>query len=114
MEGRETRRAVYCIVPAELAGELHDVLRKHFKRDRDVDVVVERRAHDRRAQTRRNTADGPAPPERRTVRTSGGRRAAERRAVEMSVHPPPPLPARLADHALHIPFAEPAQPAGEP
>jgi RNA polymerase sigma-70 factor (ECF subfamily) len=113
MEGRATRHVVYCIVPSELAGELHDILRKHYKRDREVEVVVERRAHDRRAQTRRNAADGPTPPERRTVRASGGRRAAERRAVEMPVEPPRPLPDRLAGHAEQIFFVERVEPSGD-
>jgi RNA polymerase sigma-70 factor (ECF subfamily) len=42
---------IYCLVPQDLAAELHDPLHAHFRRDRSVMVVV-----DRRWRARRGTA----------------------------------------------------------
>src|SRR5205814_915507 len=59
------------------------------------------------------TQQRTAEPRRRRSAGSGGRRAAERRAVEMSVEPPRPLPDRLAEHAEQIHFVERVEPSGD-
>src|SRR5207248_3130499 len=45
---RMPRRTVYCVIPRELAVELHDELREHWRDDPGVFVVVERRGAERR------------------------------------------------------------------
>jgi hypothetical protein len=40
----EQRPVLYCLVPRDLVGEVHDELRHHFADDPDAEVVVERRA----------------------------------------------------------------------
>lgn len=75
-------RTLYCIVPRELAPELHEPLRRHWSSDPSIVVVVERRltADRRRGDRRGRVADLPAQAERRR-REHGGRRVADRRAA---------------------------------
>jgi RNA polymerase sigma-70 factor, ECF subfamily len=81
----------YCVVPRELADDLHEYLREHWQDEPAIKVVVDRRRDDRRAAARR---EGPgAPPdgrERRTVRSPHGRRIAERRTPTTRAPAPPP------------------------
>jgi RNA polymerase sigma-70 factor (ECF subfamily) len=107
----ESRR-IYCLVPIELAGRLHDSLRRHFRDDPEVEVVIEQRHRDRRAGTERR-ADTEAASrrrggERRKVRSPSGRRIADRRAVlvPMTDAEAPTLPRRAERHADHIIFVE--------
>jgi RNA polymerase sigma-70 factor (ECF subfamily) len=108
MPGREPqvaqdRAITYCIVPRELATQLHEPLRKHFA-DTVVEVVVERRTKERRGHGRRSaTAD--APEDRRRIRNVEGRRVGERRAPAVPVEAPP-LPRRFRDYAEQVVFVE--------
>ncbi|MDX6662225.1 MAG: hypothetical protein QOG09_327, partial [Solirubrobacterales bacterium] len=36
--GAERRRTVYCVVPPELA-KIHDLLRRHFAEEPDIEVI---------------------------------------------------------------------------
>jgi hypothetical protein len=40
---------IYCVIPQELAGEIYDSMHAHYARDPAVEVIVDRRAGDRRA-----------------------------------------------------------------
>jgi RNA polymerase sigma-70 factor (ECF subfamily) len=114
-ERADVRPVVYCIMPRELAPQLHEPLRKHFRDDAGVRVVVERRAEDRRGkQDRRTPAGEPAAGEdRRRIRALTGRRVAERRAQLMSVKPPSPLPRKVRPHAAALLFVERLEPSTE-
>ena len=109
----ETRRVIYCLVPAELAG-LHDMLRRHF-RGQAVEVVIESRRLDRRGRGDRRESKGPTPRsgERRRVRSASGRRLAERRALTAPLVDPPALPLRARRHADRIDFFERREPSRE-
>jgi hypothetical protein len=81
MQGREdsgfvTTPIVYCLLPADLAPHLHDVLRRHFFGEPRVEVVVERRAADRRRRADRRIAtaeDRQPAADRRLIRSFAGR-----------------------------------------
>lgn len=104
------RRTLYCVIPRELASELHDHLRTHWRDDPTVVVVVERRRDDRRRlERRRGAATQPPDPERRRVRGSDGRRVADRRAMALPAVPPA-LPARARPHANRLLFVERLEP----
>jgi RNA polymerase sigma-70 factor (ECF subfamily) len=97
---------IYCVVPRELAPKLHEPLRRHFRDDPDVAVVVERRRGARRTDARRSP--GAAPPagdERRRVHNAAGRRIADRRAALVPV-PGPELPRRARQYADRLLFLE--------
>jgi RNA polymerase sigma-70 factor (ECF subfamily) len=83
---RAERKSLFCVVPSELAAELHDALREHWSDDPSVTVVVERRVT-------------PAP---RALTV------AERRATAL-VAPPPRLPAFARPHAAQLLFVERVQ-----
>src|SRR5205807_1365169 len=101
------RTITYCLIPRDLAPRLHDALRRHFAPDPAVEVIVERRAGDRRRRPDRRAPDAPAAPSApgapapapraprpedcRRVRAPAGRRVAARRAPGIAV-PAPPLP----------------------
>jgi RNA polymerase sigma-70 factor (ECF subfamily) len=105
------RRLVFCVIPQELADELHDVLRHHFRKDPTVEVVVERRRADRRATERRHhDVDPPRGEDRRRIRAAEGRRVGDRRAVSARVDAPP-LPRRARHHAEQIAFVERIEPS---
>lgn len=96
---------VYCLVPADSA-RLHVALRGHFRDESTVEVVVERRAGERRAVSDRRVAS-PAPrdPERRMIRSRTGRRLGERRVPCLAVAPPA-LPRRVRPYADRLAFVE--------
>jgi RNA polymerase sigma-70 factor (ECF subfamily) len=97
---------IYCIVPRELAPKLHDTLRRCFREDPEVEVVVERRDLERRgADRRRAKGEPPAAGERRLVRAESGRRVADRRAATAPV-PTPELPRKARAHAAELLFVE--------
>jgi RNA polymerase sigma-70 factor (ECF subfamily) len=121
MNGRDgsagsSRALVYCLVPADLAPRLHEPLRRHFRGDPSVEVVVEARVGDRRGVARRTGASigGDRPPggrERRLVRARAGRRVAERRFTVVEVVAPPALPRRARAHARRLVFVERLEPS---
>lgn len=114
----KTRHVTYCIVPADLAAELHDPLRRHFKRT-DVEVVVEDRSDERRGAQQRRTevssrpASEPDPDERRQIPAPHGRRVGDRRAPALAVEPPVALPRPAQAHAARLHFVERFQPTDE-
>ena len=109
----EQRPVLYCLVPRDLVGEVHDELRHHFADDPDVEVVVERRSEERRSGTDRRRKEEPPPrKERRRIRSSDGRRVGERRAVLVEVEAPP-LPEGLRPYADVLIFVERLEPPSE-
>ena len=107
------RPVLYCLIPPDLAREVHDDLRHHFADDPDVEVVVERRRRDRRSgKDRRQGKERYSGPERRRVNNDGGRRVGERRAVLVEVEAPP-LPAPLQAYAVLLTFVERLEPPTE-
>jgi RNA polymerase sigma-70 factor (ECF subfamily) len=112
------QRRIYCLVPIELAGRLHDTLRRHFGEDPEVEVVIERRHRERRSDAERRVAVADAaaaglPEERRRIRSATGRRVADRRAatVTLSAETAPELPRRVRRHAGEIVFVERLEPS---
>jgi RNA polymerase sigma-70 factor (ECF subfamily) len=113
-DGDAGRTVTYCLIPEELAEELHDVLRAHF-RDGDVEVIVERRADERRSAVERRRGDGSAPGnrDRRRIGNPAGRRAGERRASLATVEDARRLPPHAEGRADRINFADRLEPATE-
>jgi RNA polymerase sigma-70 factor (ECF subfamily) len=112
-EGTNQTAVLYCILPAALAPELHDMLRAHYHSDASVRVIVERRGRDRRGRPdRRGQEQGfaPAHGERRTVRSRSGRRIAERRAAQIP-SARSDLPPEAAPYAEQISFVERLEPS---
>jgi RNA polymerase sigma-70 factor (ECF subfamily) len=106
---------IYCLVPRELAPKLHDLLRRHFRDDAGVEVVVERRGCERRAVGDRREAAGEgrsAVSERRRIRNLEGRRVDDRRAAIVEVEAPP-LPRRVRAHTERLRFVERVAPTEE-
>jgi RNA polymerase sigma-70 factor (ECF subfamily) len=112
---------IYCTIPPELADRLHEPLRRHFagRDDIEVEVIVERRAGERRGGAERRAATAPdewpepeGEPERRQVRAAGGRRAGDRRAPLRAVAPAE-LPRRARRYAERIAFYERREPPTE-
>lgn len=104
---------MYCVVPWELAGKLHDRLRDHFGNDPSVEVIVERRARDRRSgEDRRVLSEAEQAEERRLIRNAAGRRVGERRAAVTSVETPT-LPRFARPHAEAIVFLERLEPSDQ-
>jgi RNA polymerase sigma-70 factor (ECF subfamily) len=113
----DERPVVYCLVPRDLAAGLHELLRKHFRGDAAVEVVVERRAAERRAGDDRRARRGartasPTGAERRGIAARAGRRAAERRAATGLVEAPQ-LPRRARAHAERLRFVERLEPTAQ-
>lgn len=109
-----TKTVRYCLVPAALAGELHEPLRRHFREHApDVEVVVQRRATERRAGGGRRSKPTEAfSTDRRQIRNAEGRRVGERRAAAVGVDAPP-LPRRARRHAERLVFVERIEPSTE-
>jgi RNA polymerase sigma-70 factor (ECF subfamily) len=114
MPGREEpvaqRQVVYCLVPRDLAPALHDRLRRHFRENAGVEVVVEARAGDRRLVDRRSRSTDWAGVERRRIAAAAGRRAGERRALTVAVQAPQ-LPRSALRHADRLSFVERLEPS---
>ncbi len=108
------RPITYCLVPADLAAELHEPLRAHLGDSGDIEVIVEHRAGERRGDSDRRGSEGrpPGERERRRIRNPAGRRAGERRAPLAAVDGPS-LPPEAAAYADRIGFAERLEPASE-
>ena len=104
---------VYCVIPPELAAELHDVLRERFRGDQSVSVVVDLRRTSRRARDRRRAAaPRPVADERRRIRGPDGRRIGDRRAATDTVAAPA-LPARAEPYADRLVFVERIEPSDQ-
>src|SRR5205085_662516 len=106
------RRAVtYCVIPHDLAGKLHELLRRHFGDRREVEVIVEQRANDRRrVAERRASTDAPAT-DRRRIRAATGRRVADRRATAIALDPIAELPRKARPYAHLLAFTERLEPS---
>jgi RNA polymerase sigma-70 factor (ECF subfamily) len=108
-----TQRRVYCLVPRDIAPKVHDQLRTHFRDDRSMQVIVDRRESERRAADRRQASPDAEPEiERRTVRNVAGRRVDDRRAVAAVVEPWT-LPRRARRFADRLVFIERVEPSAE-
>jgi RNA polymerase sigma-70 factor (ECF subfamily) len=106
-----TRPIVYCVVPRVLATALHDPLRKHFRDNPTVEVIVESRTHERRTIERRRTeGDARVAADRRRIRGRAGRRVGNRRALTSRVGSPE-LPRRLAPYRPQLKFIERVEPS---
>ena len=103
---------IYCVVPWELAGELHEELRQHFGADPSIDVVVERRHRERRTAEDRRSAEAEALNNRRLIRNADGRRVGDRRAAVATVEAPT-LPERAHPFADRLTFIERLEPSDQ-
>jgi RNA polymerase sigma-70 factor (ECF subfamily) len=110
----DTRPIVYCLLPSALAPALHGLLRRHFRDDPGVEIVVERRTDERRAVSdrRSNVASRGDDDERRRIRSSVGRRLGERRATLVPVSAKE-LPRKARPFFDRLVFVERLEPAGQ-
>jgi RNA polymerase sigma-70 factor (ECF subfamily) len=106
----ERSARVYCVVPWELAGKLHEPLRRHFRNDPEIDVVIEHRARERRRTADRRAEAAKTEEERRRIKGAGGRRVGERRSAVAAVEPPtlPRIAQRFVDDILFVERLEPS------
>jgi RNA polymerase sigma-70 factor (ECF subfamily) len=107
------RPTVFCVVPAALATELHELLRLHYSDEPGIQVIVERRGEDRRLHgERRDVGRAPRPTEdeRRRVRSRSGRRIAERRAAQVPTAMLS-LPSAAQAYAEQLSFIERLEPS---
>jgi RNA polymerase sigma-70 factor (ECF subfamily) len=107
----DSEPVVYCVVPEELGDEFHERLREFFADYPEVQLVVDRRAAERRGPDSRREAEKVVSfEERRRVRAIEGRRVEERRAVLVATEPQP-LPAELEPVGDRIGFFERLEPS---
>jgi RNA polymerase sigma-70 factor (ECF subfamily) len=100
-------------VPWELAEELHEELREHFRSDPNIDVVIERRRRERRSGAERRQADDVASlREHRAIRNAGGRRVADRRSPVAAIDAPT-LPKSVRPHVDLLAFVERLEPSDQ-
>jgi RNA polymerase sigma-70 factor (ECF subfamily) len=105
------RHTLYCVIPSALAPKLHDLLRRHWRDDSSVTVLVERRGSERRGPDRREaTPMLDETPDRRQVRSAHGRRVADRRAAWLSGETPA-LPRRARPYADSLAFVTRVEPS---
>jgi RNA polymerase sigma-70 factor (ECF subfamily) len=102
---------IYCVVPWELAGELHEPLRVHFRSDANIEVVVERRRRERRSGTQRRGDEAEGRADRRRIRNREGRRVGDRRAPVATIESPtlPELAHPYADQLIFVERLEPSE-----
>jgi RNA polymerase sigma-70 factor (ECF subfamily) len=100
---------VYCVIPRDLAPVLHELLRRHFS-DSEVEVIVERRASERRTVRDRRERTNATAGERRLVRAVTGRRVGERRVPQFEVIQLE-LPRRARPFAERLVFIERLEPS---
>ena len=89
--------SMYCVAALDVPLRVVHCLEQLHERDPRVEVIVERRRHDRRARHRRISARGVPAVDRRVVHGFDGRRVADRRAMSVE-SPAPPLPRGLREH----------------
>lgn len=107
------RKIIYVLVPYDLAAALHEPLRRHFRNDPLVEVVVERRRAERRSgRDRREGSVSRGEGERREVLSESGRRIAERRAAAVPAEAIE-LPRRARRYADRICFIRRIEPSTE-
>jgi RNA polymerase sigma-70 factor (ECF subfamily) len=99
-------------VPWELAGELHEQLRVHFRTDPNIDVVVERRRRERRSGDQRRGDEEDPRKDRRLIRNPEGRRVGDRRAPVAAIEPPT-LPELAHPFVEQIAFVERLEPSDQ-
>ena len=104
---------VYCIVGGAVSGRARASIERFYREDPGVTVLPGRRQADRRTGFGRRAADrgeaaGATPvhviADRRRIRSSGGRRVAERRAPQVPAYPEPTLSRALRRHASNCTF----------
>ena len=61
---------IYCVIPAELEGELFDKMIEYYKDDPNVEVIIDRR----KGRDRRKESGNTGPDERREIRDRRQRR----------------------------------------
>jgi RNA polymerase sigma factor (sigma-70 family) len=105
-----TRRVLYCVIPSDLAAELHEPLREFFRGDSGISVVIDWRVRERRQGERRAAQGGPTGEERRRIRNEAGRRVSDRRIAPLETDPPP-LPPLVERHIDRLRFVERLEPA---
>jgi RNA polymerase sigma-70 factor (ECF subfamily) len=107
-----TRTIIYCIIPADLADDLHEGLRDFYREDPGIQVVVEQRETERRRRSDRRQAAGltAAEAERRQLRAKSGRRVEERRAA-LKPADAPKLPTQAESHRERLRFVERDEPS---
>jgi len=105
-----TRPIIYCVIPADLADELHEPLRDFYREEPGIQVVVEQRQADRRRARDRRAAQAPVAEERRRLRARSGRRVEQRRA-ELRPAEPPALPTLAEPHRDLLRFVERDEPS---
>jgi RNA polymerase sigma-70 factor (ECF subfamily) len=103
---------IYCVVPWELSDDLHDRLRHHFRNDPGIEVIVERRARDRRSGADRRADAAESEEERRRIRNATGRRVGERRASVSTIETPT-LPRFARVYSESIAFLERLEPSDQ-
>ena len=106
---------IYCVVPSDLAPKVGRLLERSWSHDPSIQVVVERRASDRRRPGEQRAAGRVRPmgtSERRQVRYADGRRIAERRATLVPVAGPA-WPRGARRHAERLVFVAPLEPPPE-
>jgi hypothetical protein len=108
VERPEGRSTVYCLIPGDLpeAQRLDEILRRHFRDDPNVEVVIERRRAERRSGADRRYWDtGPSGRFERRAGEEAERRRGERRAPLVPVGLGP-VPSRAIQHADSLTFVE--------
>lgn len=107
-----TRTIIYCIIPADLADDLHEGLRDFYREDPGIQVVVEQRENERRRRADRRQAPGitAAEAERRRLRAKSGRRVEERRA-SLKAADAPDLPPQAEAQRDRLRFVERDEPS---
>jgi RNA polymerase sigma-70 factor (ECF subfamily) len=101
------------LVPQELAVQLHEPLRRYFRDDPAIEVIVERRSLERRGKVdRRKAKSAPGAEERRLVHNLGGRRVGERRAPWVALDGAT-LPRRARRFADRVVFFERLEPSSQ-
>jgi RNA polymerase sigma-70 factor (ECF subfamily) len=106
---------VYCIIPRELAPELHDTLRRFYRNDPSIEVIVERRRRERRSGRDKRRPEAPVDgirEERRRIRGRGGRRVGERRAAQKRARRGR-LPPEAEPHAGRLAFVRRVAPSSQ-
>jgi len=94
-----------------LAADLYDYLRRYWRDDPAISVVVERRGGERRRAVRRRAEAAVEDAiERRQIKSSEGRRVAERRVLAVPVAAPV-LPRRARRYADRLVFIERIEPS---
>ena len=110
MNGTDTRRVVYCIVPSDLAEELYEPLKEFFADDPAVEIVIDWRTCERRRAERRQRTRQRREAERRRIRGESGRRLSDRRVATLRVESRA-LPPIAEPYAERLTFVERLEPS---